>query len=123
MKDQVKKVKEHLQENKKYYLVGGICLAVGAVGAALIVPKNIAIQIAAAKMVEQNVHQDYLKGRMHPGIRLLHNETGIEYPSVRYAAEQLGLHRAKISKHLQGKLADVDGQHFTNNGLMEWPSQ
>lgn len=121
------KIKQHLAENKTAYLscaaTGIICAGVTAV----VMPKQIVINdikfLPWHSPTTNIITQTNLKGRMHPGIRLLHNETGVEYPSVRYAAEHLNLDRGEIYRHLKGKLPNVDGNTFTHLGEMVFGSQ
>jgi hypothetical protein len=125
MNKRIERIKEHLAENKWVYIS---CAATGVVCAgvtALMMPKNVGFNIAFAwkQDVTQSIAQSSLKPRMRPGIRLQHNETMIEYPSIRYAAKVLGLERNQIYRHLQGKLPDVDGNTFTNLGVMVWDSR
>lgn len=129
MNDKLVRIKQHVSDNKAVYVTGAVSSAVfltvgTGIGLAFGV-KNFGVNNAVALRgdVYQNLIQMNLKGRMHPGIRLLHNETGITYPSVRYAAEVLQLNRNKMHKHLKGLLPDIDGQTFTDLGMMTFGSQ
>lgn len=125
MKEGLERIRKHLDENKTTYIAcaatGVVCVGVTA----LLMPKNVGFNVAFAwkQDVTQSIAQSSLKPRMHPGIRLQHNETMVEYPSVRYAAKVLGLDRTKIYEHLQGKTPNVDGNTFTNLGAMVWDSR
>jgi hypothetical protein len=122
MKERIERIKEHLAENKTTYIACAVTGVVCVGATALLMPNNVGFNVAFAwkQDVTQSITQTALKTRMHPGIRLRHNETGIEYPSVRYAAELLGLNRGKIYRQLQGQIPDVDGNTFTNLGAMTW---
>jgi hypothetical protein len=118
----IARVKKHLSDNKKTYIACGATALVSVGVTALVVPKNVGFNVAWAwkQEVSQNMVQTVLKPQMHPGIKVIHDQTGVAYPSVRNAAKALGLKHTKIYDYLQGKIADVDGNTFTNAGVMVW---
>ena len=112
------KVKGHFKKHKVKYIVGGACLVVGgAVGYYLGNKGIINVQLVNTGSVEQHQYIDksvrILTKKGHPGNKIMCNETREIFNSQKEASESLGLSSSKLSKHLTGKQATVDGYTFT----------
>lgn len=113
--NRLQKVKTHLKENKKVYLVGGACLVIGALGGLAYSrnKKNIIAQINYKSPGALNV---YIEALGDPGNIVQDTTTGIVYASQGQAAKELGLSAARISEQLAGKRGHVQGHVFEKLG-------
>lgn len=110
------KMKGHLKKHKGKYIVGG-SLAVGVgVGVYLGNKGIINLQLVNTGAVTQNQYIDksinILSRRGHAGNVVRCIETGETFASQNRAAELLGLSSTKLSRHINGKLENVEGLHF-----------
>lgn len=118
----VEEVREHIKENRSVYISSGISLVAGlGMGLAM---RNKTVAIQKAKNVGlivwkpvQNLEQTTtLIRRGHPGFVIKCQETGEVFASKNRAAEVMGVNRANLNLHLQGKMPSVNGYHFVNLG-------
>lgn len=124
----VQKVKAHLKRNKGKYITGSVCLAVGAVGGAVLVKKlgceidnsntlmNQALLNIKPTIVQQNTYVTNLVRRGHAGNVIRCVETGELFASQNRAASACGVNPATLSSHLKGKLENAGGYTFEKVG-------
>lgn len=129
------KIKTHLKKHKEAYIVGGIGVTVG-VGVGYYVrhrlnvdvdfPEDIMNVRNSTKMTNaslvsykpnvtstvNNVTNIFNK-LGHPGNKIMCNETKELFDSQTQAVKNMGLNPSKLSNHLNGKKATVDGYTFT----------
>ena len=129
---QDKKMKKHLNENKRIYITGGITSVVVAGFTYFIVrehyvavlrvaneEKTIDIRPAVRSLSFFNnrpnteivtvIHNGY---RGHPGFIVRNLETRLTFSSQREAAKHFGISPSILSSHLNGKFQDACGLHF-----------
>jgi hypothetical protein len=102
-------IKAHFKRNKHWYFLG-IGFAVGLA----VAPKAIQIIIkspGAAQTIE-------LTRRMHPGFRILCEESGVQTASANQMAKLMDATPLEILKQARGLLDDVDGFHYRILGEM-----
>ncbi|QGJ89665.1 membrane protein [Gordonia Phage Odesza] len=128
-KNALDKVKSHIQENKKVYIVGGVCLVVGLAGGALIVkahqPPPIKVQPKINQVLSWKPEaklEVYIEALGDPGNIIQDTTTGTIYASQRQAADALGVDPSSVSRHLAGKFPDVKGHILSNLGKAYVPS-
>lgn len=140
MKEKFKKVIAHIKENKEIYILGAITLAgftylivrdhslnsvndasgdtLARIKTPLATPgfnNSGSIESSAIVMGDSNdiiVNVLPRDGRGHPGYLVKNIENGLTYPSQIAAAIEFDINPAKLSKHLNGQLADASGYHF-----------
>ena len=117
MKNQVKKIKDHFDNNRVAYISAGVGVAIG-VGGTLVVVNSTAGNAAIQKVIAfktgditQNVIQQ-LARRGHPGLVVHCLETGETFASIRRAAEAMNLDRSGLQRHLNGLKDSVGGFTF-----------
>lgn len=119
MNERIQKVKTHLDENKKVYIAAVVGIAIGVVSTLVIrgaVKPSAAIEIATKIQgndnTVNNVVQVIIPALGDPGNIVQCVETGTIYASQGQAAREAGSTAARISRHLNGTLADINGQHY-----------
>lgn len=121
----IDKVKEHVRENKKYYVVGGVIvggIAIGTAGYILgskTAPKEVMNHISPRQTLNWKPTQTlevYVEALGDPGNIIQDMTTGTIYASQRQAAEALGVDPSSVSRHLAGKFPDVKGHILKNLG-------
>lgn len=117
----IEKIKNHLKEHKREYLIGGSCLVGGVLIGAMVkrpiyiqANPNIAVNPAITVNPVVNVNNT-MGGYQQKLVKCL--ETGQIFESVKAAAEQAGVSRTKMSKHLNGHTPSVEGIHYEIAGL------
>lgn len=111
MQERIRRVKQHLKDNKKVYLVGTGCLVTGY----LLRPQVVNIVDVCNvkyKSPTVNIVSTELARRGHPGNLIKCIETGEVFASQRRAAEALGIERVDLYKHLKGLTDSVKGFTF-----------
>jgi hypothetical protein len=113
------KIKQHIKDNKKTYLVGVGCLITGAGVTYYLIMRDPKILIAAAQIKQVGVLNKatqtvevYIEALGDPGNIIQDLTTGITYASQNQAAKELGLHRSALTRHLNGTLPNVNGHIF-----------
>lgn len=102
----IQKAKKHLSENKKLYIVGGVCLATG-VAITVVVMKSPEIQQGVSQVnilsprSKVDVVQIALPERSTPSKRIQDLATGTAYASVSEAARVLDKSRSYIQDRLK----------------------
>jgi len=125
IKEKVWQIQDHFAANKKIYLTGIGCFAVGYIlcerspfmmntGPEVIQTisgdDNIATVVNRSKNV--NIITTYLNVRNYPANPVRCVETSKEWPSQTEAAEAMGILTSILSRHLNGKLENANGYHF-----------
>lgn len=114
------RVKQHLKENKKVYLVGAGCLTAGYLLRGRPEVKNIVDSFNIKyKSPTSNLVITELARRGHPGNKILVNETGEVFASLRRCAEALGVHRIDLYRYFNNEIPDVKGFTFEKLGEMK----
>lgn len=122
MNEKIARIKKHVNDHKKVYLIAGAVVTVGAAaGAGYIlgtrtVPKEISTQVAPSQtaalcykpMLTQTVEVT-VEALGDPGNIIQDLTTGTIYASQNQAAKALGVYPARISEHLAGKIPNVQG--------------
>lgn len=116
MSEKTEKIKKHFQDNKKTYIIGGSCLAVGVVVGVIISRQTVQVAVANPALVNWKPVSNIVQVQMvRPGPKAFVVqciETQKTWPSIREAAKDLGINPGKLSSHLIGKFSDVNGLHF-----------
>lgn len=111
------KIKDHFEKHKTSYIVGGVCLTVGAIAGVcirqVVVNDSLNVSINSPKT---NVVITELARRGHPGRKLRCNETGEAFASIRRASDVLGVSRFEIYNVLKGDADSAGGFTFTDLG-------
>ena len=117
MKNQVKKIKDHFDNNRVAYISAVVGVAIG-VGGTLVVVNSTAGNAAIQKVIAfktgditQNVIQQ-LARRGHPGVVVRCLETGETFASIRRTSEVMDISRTALRKHLNGLKDSVGGFTF-----------
>lgn len=124
MYQKIEKMKQHIQENKKVYIAAAGGMVVGGIGVCIGVrqvnPKQITnIKQGIAVNSPNTVHQmmiNQLQRRGHPGNVILWIEKDLYCESQNRMASTAGLDAGMLSKHLNGKIDNVNGNHFIKVG-------
>ncbi|WNM72524.1 hypothetical protein SEA_ARTORIAS_55 [Gordonia phage Artorias] len=119
-KNALDKVKVHIQENKKVYIVGGVCLVVGLAGGTFLVKNkdviNVSVEgignnvVGKAKTVNQVTIELVERSTPSKPVHLV--GTNLYFNSLNEAARETGHSLAKISRNVNGHIPDVDGDVF-----------
>jgi hypothetical protein len=118
MKERLERVKTHLKENKKVYFTGASCLVAGALGSAILMPKDC-MNVRQFQVLTWKSRQSvevFVEALGDPGNIVQDTTTGIVYASQGQAARELSLDRARITDHLMGRAPHVKGHIFTRLG-------
>lgn len=124
----IEKIKNHLKEHKREYLIGGSCLVggvlIGAVahaalpGTAMNVTNNIPVDVTVKPKITVNpvvnVHNT-MGGYQQKIVKCV--ETGEMFESVKAAAAQAGVRQTSMSDHLNGRKDHIMGKHYEIAGL------
>lgn len=117
MNEKLESVRTHFIENKKLYIGLGIGAAVGVVGMALVVRTNLQIVDALKVQINSPTTNNVVQVNMvRPGpkafvVQCLESQK--TWPSIRAAAEDLGVNASDISRHLKGRIPEVKGSTFS----------
>lgn len=115
----IESIKNHVRENKKVYIVGASCLAVGLVGGvALVKAGDISIVVTGdknqivgkAKTVNQVMIE--LVERSTPSRPVHLVGTNLYFSSLNEAARETGHSLSMLSRHVNGHIPDVRGDVF-----------
>ena len=119
MKLSLAKIKTHLYENRKVYIVGTICFVAGAVCVLIFKKGDVITQTVSGsdntvigKAENVTIVSNYLNGRGYVAKAVKCLETGDEFSSQIEAAIAYNVSPANFSKHMNGKLPDIHGLHF-----------
>ena len=120
MKQQIEKIKNHVQENKKVYIVGAGCLVVGAVGGVLCSQGGVQIvdslKITLINWKSPHVSMTTLVRRGHPGNTIRCIQTGELFASQERAALANSVNSSGLSRHLNGQNLHAGGLTFEKLG-------
>jgi len=113
------KIKQHLKDNKKVYLVGAGCLTAGYLLRGVSSPNviqtfngtdNIGLIVNKSKNVDVVIK--YLNQRNYPANPVRCLETLEKWSSQAEAALAKGISETNLSQHLNGKYPHANGLHF-----------
>ncbi|QED11660.1 membrane protein [Arthrobacter phage Qui] len=122
MSEKTDKIKKHFRDHKEAYITGGVCLVVGAAVTYLVVKGNDVLEndevvkfVNIIRGDHNTINQVVEVHMVRPGpksfmVQCL--ETQKTWPSIRAAAEDLGLNPGELSKHLRGLTDSVKGFTF-----------
>lgn len=113
----LERIKQHLQENKKVYLVGAGCLGAGY----FLRPQVVNIVDVCNLKYKSPTNNIIINALGDPGNVVQCVETGTVYASQNQAARELGVAAARISEHLHGKIPHVQGHTFVLIAKAEVP--
>jgi hypothetical protein len=118
-------VKDHLKENKKFYIGLGAGVALAGITAPIVrgvvhqpisrgisVTADRGISVVGKKVSMSNVSYISADRQGPPSWVVRCKETGAIFTSQRSAATEMGLHETEVSKHLNGLMEHVRGNHF-----------
>ena len=116
----LEKIKTHVQENKKYYIVGATCLTVGVAAGAIFLGQkdviNIAVEgsnndvIGKVRTVNKTVIEFVEHSTPSKPVHLV--GTNLYFNSLSEAARETGHSLSKISRQVNGHIPDVNGDVF-----------
>lgn len=131
------KVKQHLKDNKKFYIGLGIGVCIAGITYAIMRGRHVRLPMQSHLLgtsthaipptgnkgfifCESSFHKSTLnlvnvmerEGRGHPGYLTRCVETGLTYLTQTEAALANGIHPTRMSDHLNGRLSHVGGLHF-----------
>lgn len=113
----IDQVKTHFRENKKVYIVGGACLAVGVLaGVAFVRTGDISVSgnhnqvVGKAKTVNQVMVHMVERSTPSKPVHLV--GTNLYFNSLNEAARETGHSLSKLSRHVNGHIPDLNGDVF-----------
>ena len=122
-------VKKHVQDNKKYYVIGGaVVMGSAALVGAYILGTKISpkeVENLVAPSIRQNAGLIWkspptinvtVEALGDPGNIIQDMTTGTIYASQNQAATALGVDPSTVSRHLSGKFPEVKGHVLQNLG-------
>jgi hypothetical protein len=117
VREKYEKVKQHLKDNRKTYIVGASCLTVGYF---LRRPQALSpvFNNTVAPVIENSptfINTVNNGGYARKIIRCI--ETDEMWPSMTKAAEAAGHTLQAMSKHIHGQNEHLDGLHYVIEGL------
>ena len=119
MNDRIEKIKKHIEEHKEAYVVGGVCLLIGAAGSGLIISNRSFSEISLVQKVKQigignraNAIMINMLERSTPSKPVHLVGTSLYFDSLSEAARQTGHSLAQISRNVNGHIPDVGGDVF-----------
>lgn len=126
-------IKKHVQDNKKYYIIGGVVVGLAAAGTAGYILGTKTAPKEVENLVAPSIRQSgfvwkspptlevHIEALGDPGNIIQDMTTGTIYASQGEAARALGVYPARISEHLTGKLEHVQGHILKNLGKAHVP--
>ncbi|UVK59340.1 HNH endonuclease [Gordonia phage Pherobrine] len=126
-KNVASKVKAHVQENKKYYIIGGVVVVGIAIGTSGYILGTKTSPKEVENLITPKINQVlswkpeatlevYIEALGDPGNIIQDTTTGTIYASQGQAARELGVYPSRISEHLAGKIPNVQGHVLKNLG-------
>ena len=121
--NKIDQIKKHVQDNKKYYIIGGVVVGLAAAGTAGYIlgtktaPKEVENLVAPSIKQSGFVWKSPPTLEVHieacgdPGNIVQDLTTGTIYASQNQAAAALGVDKAAVSRHLKGLSDFVAGDH------------
>lgn len=104
--ESIRKIKQHIETNKLYYIAGGTglgCLIVGGFGGAALGKTDVKQTVDSLKLIHiqyksPNYNLALVKRECMPPMPVRDKMTGIPYPSINVAAKHTGKTIRAISK-------------------------
>ena len=120
--NKIDQIKKHAQDNKKYYIIGGVVVGVVSAGAASYIlgtktaPKEVMNYISPKQQglvvwKPTQTIEVYIEACGDPGNIIQDLTTRTIYASQNQAANALGVDKAAVSRHLKGLSDFVAGDH------------
>lgn len=116
MSEKIDRIKKHFVDNKKTYIVGGVGVAIGVAVGVVICKQSTQIAVANPAVVNWKPVSNIVQVQMvRPGpksfvVQCIEDQR--VWPSLRAAADDLGVHPNIISKHLKGAYDTVKDLHL-----------
>ena len=120
------KIKYHFNRYKTVYISAGVIVL--SIGIGIVIGKNINITEAGQELIikaesisdspiinNSTITQNNFQGRQTKIVECI--ETGSIWSSITSAAEDIGVSFDTLSKVINGKRPDINGQHFRVIGL------
>lgn len=120
------KIKDHFNRYKTIYISAGVIVL--SIGIGIVIGKNINITEAGQELIikaesisdspiinNSTITQNNFQGRQTKIVECI--ETGSIWSSITSAAEDIGVSFDTLSKVINGKRPDINGQHFRVIGL------
>jgi hypothetical protein len=130
------KIKKHFCENKTIYTSVSVGVVVAGITYLIMRDRHAVVGNAASDgpdvatmrsfsfnfLSRQNASGNVTtvmsrEGRGHPGYITRWLEQKIDYETQGLAAQEHGVHPTVMSRHIQGILPDINGQHFERVGV------
>lgn len=122
--NKIDQIKKHVQDNKKYYIIGGVVVGLAAAGAAGYIlgtktsPKDVE-NFVAPSIKQQGIVvwrpeatlEVTIEALGDPGNIIQDVTTGTIYASQNQAAKALGVTKSTMSRHINGELDFIAGEH------------
>lgn len=130
IKDKIQVVKNHIKEHKIMYVGVGSCivtagitciimrdrhavLQTGADGSDVATMRSFSFNFLSRQTESGNLTTNISKeGRGHPGYITRWLEEMIDYETQGQAAYEHGIKPSVMSLHINGRIPDINGQHF-----------
>lgn len=116
----IENIKNHVRENKKVYIVGGVCFLAGVATTIIVVKKaDVEISPKIQQILSYKPHatlEVYVEALGDPGNIVQDTTTGTIYASQNQAAKALGTTPSRMSSHLKGDLEHIDGHVLVKLG-------
>lgn len=126
--NKIDQIKKHVQDNKKYYIIGGVVIGVVSAGAAGYILGTKTAPKEVENLVVPSIKQQgivwkspptlevHIEALGDPGNIIQDTTTGTIYASQGQAAKALGVHPSRIGEQLKGVRDHVDGHEFIKLG-------
>jgi hypothetical protein len=124
MHKKIEKIKNHLAENKKTYILTASGVVVGALGATALTSNKSIVNVRPIQILTWKSKQHievFVEALGDPGNIIQDTTTGIVYASQGQAARELGLSPSAISQQLSGKKPHVKNHVFEKLGKANVP--
>lgn len=107
----IDRIKQHLRDNKKTYIVGGLAFLGGATAVVATSRSiHVATPIQALTYKSTQVNEIYQLPQVSNLAKpVIDTTTGTPYLSQKRAANALGISPSMVSQHMAGKTSDVKG--------------
>lgn len=110
------KIKNHVRDNQKAYVVGGVCFVAGVAVSAVVLKKaDLEISPKIQQILSYKPHatlEVHIEALGDPGNIIQDVTTGTIYASQGQAARELGINAGRISEQLKGAREHVNGHVF-----------
>lgn len=116
MKEKFDGFKQHLEDNKKVYITGGVCLVVGVIAGAFAMATRPEMKVISdsynLKINSPTTTTIEFLERSTPSKQVHQVGTKKYWDSIHETARDTGLNRALISRNVNGHIEHVNGDVF-----------